>query len=223
MRSRLLFFSLLICSTAGNIAVAQDFNCGNVQSPLACSANPVVPIFSDVDIAVQYGIKYAVKNMLADISYKSTNPYLDDCGNVVPYNCKLDQGDMLVYDVYYPSDKTAYHCYKNKPLPAIVLFHGGGFSDCNDSDLGGNIDNYCREFAKRGFVAFDVHYRSGRLKDPNVVNGDVNNNYFSASAFLATYRAFQDGRGAIRSIIAYQSSPTPPVYSIDTDNVLLEA
>ena len=91
MRSRLLFFSLLICSTAGNIAVAQDFNCGNVQSPLACSANPVVPIFSDVDIAVQYGIKYAVKNMLADISYKSTNPYLDDCGNVVPYNCKLDQ------------------------------------------------------------------------------------------------------------------------------------
>lgn len=219
MQRKLLFFSSLIYILCGNKVVAQAFNCGH--SPLDCSVNPVVPLFSDENISVQYGIKYAVKNKLADISYKNANPFLDDCGNVVPLNCKMDQGDILVYDVYYPSEKTAYHCYKDKPLPAIVLFHGGGFSDCNDSDFGGNIDNYCREFAKRGFVAFDVHYRSGRLKDPNFVNGDVNNNYFSASAFLATYRAFQDGRGAIRSIIAYQSSPTPPAYSIDPDNVFV--
>ena len=81
-----------------------------------------------------------------------------------PTIVKLDQGDMLVYDVYYPSDKTAYHCYKNKPLPAIVLFHGGGFSDCNDSDLGGNIDNYCREFAKRGFSGIRCALSLGQIK-----------------------------------------------------------
>ena len=34
---------------------------------------------------------------------------------------------MLVYDVYYPSDKTAYHCYKNKPLPWCAFFMAAAF------------------------------------------------------------------------------------------------
>lgn len=220
MKNIFTFFSFVILLPAWVHVSAQSFPCSSVW-PLSCAANPVVPTYTDSDISVMYNMRYSVRNMVVDISYKNNNPYLSDCGDVIPYACKPDPGNLLVYNVYYPSEKSAYTCYKERPLPAILLFHGGGFSDCNYDDDGGNMDKYCREFAKRGFVAFDVRYRSGRLKDFHLVNDEPGNNYLSASSFLATYRAYQDARGALRSIITLQSTPAAPPYRIDLDNIFV--
>ena len=58
----------------------------------------------------------------------------------------------------------------------------------------------CREFARRGFIAFTIGYRTGRIKDT------PNPDRTSAQQGLASYRGIQDGRGAIRSIIKRNAS-----------------
>ena len=136
----------------------------------------------------------------------------------MPYKCNEDA--QLVYDVYYPDEKSVYPCYKDKPLPAVLLFHGGGFSDCSDYGGEKGIKFYCKEFAKRGFVAFNIEYRRGRLKDTGIVIAD-GGSYLSSSNLLATYRAFQDGRGALRSIIARQTGQLKTPYRIDTENIFV--
>ena len=56
--------------------------------------------------------------------------------------------------------------------------------------------------SRRGYIAFDVEYRSGRLIDPD--NGFNINKYVTVQQTLAIYRAMQDARGAIRTIIQRQ-------------------
>ncbi len=116
----------------------------------------------------------------------------------------------LVYEVFYPP-----HDYAALKLPAVILFHPGGFMECPSYTMT-LMQDLCSEFAKRGFVAFNVEYRRGRIKD-----GD--NDYISAQQILATYRACQDARGAIRSIIKRQRNHGDfnDPYEIDTNRIFI--
>ncbi|HNP22906.1 MAG TPA: T9SS type A sorting domain-containing protein [Panacibacter sp.] len=217
MKKKLTHFFPVILSLFFFISKAQTSDCGLLSNPLNCNISPVIPILGDENIATELGVKYAQKNKIFDISYYNSDQFLSDCGTVAPYSCTSDLTDMLTYDVYFPSPGV-YSCYRKNPLPAIVLFHGGGFSDCSSPDGTGGIAQYCMEFAKRGFIAFNVQYRTGRIKDPQSVAGETGN-YMSASNFLAIYRAYQDARGSVRSILSRQLSNTPPPYRIDPDNI----
>lgn len=99
---------------------------------------------------------------------------------------------ILKYDVYYPTD----HNYTACPLPAIILFHAGGFLECSNLLLP-NIVTVAQELSRRGYVVYSVEYRTGILKAPGT-------RYTSVQQQLAVYRACQDARGAIRSIILRQ-------------------
>lgn len=81
------------------------------------------------------------------------------CPAPVGNQCDND-GSSLIYDVYYPTD----HDYTSCPLPAVILFHAGGFIECTNLEQP-DIVTMCQELAKRGFVAFSVEYRTGRIKD----------------------------------------------------------
>jgi len=78
-----------------------------------------------------------------------------------------------------------------------VLFHPGGFKECPDYLTPGLV-TICQQLAARGYIAITVGYRGGRILDPNTV---LTASRTSAQQQLAIYRAIQDGRGAIRSII----------------------
>jgi hypothetical protein len=174
-----------------------------------CSANLTREQFSDKQIIISLNNSYSGSSAKQyDVNYyDKKDPFLTDCGTPSKYECSAD-GAVLTYDVYYPN-KMIYTCYKTQPLPVIFLFPGGGFSDCID-DSEGTAD-YCMAFAKRGFVAINVNYRKGRIKDPTEA--------MSASWLLAMYRAFQDGRGAIRTVIA--RNDTNSNYIIDTNNIFI--
>jgi acetyl esterase/lipase len=82
-------------------------------------------------------------------------------------------------------------------LPAVILFHAGGYAECSNKNLPG-ISKMCEEFALRGFIAFNVEYRRGRMLDLD------DPTYTSVQQELAIYRACQDVRGAIRTILKRQ-------------------
>ncbi len=154
---------------------------------------------------------------LTNVSYAGDHPVPDYYSNLDSQNrtsCNADSGcdnsnSALVYDVYFPA-VAAYPHYNERPLPFVVMFHGGGFSDCSDKD-GADSHVYCKTLAERGFVVFNVEYRRGRIKDEKNL---------SPEQLLATYRGVQDGRGAIRSIIKRQLN-NEPAFKIDTSRLYI--
>lgn len=142
----------------------------------------------------------------------------DQChqGNDIVNGQNFDDSS-LKYFVYYP----LHHRYNGSngcKLPALIMFHGGGYSDCGTID-GPDIKFICQEFAKKGFVVFDIEYRRGVLLDQK------NGNYASVQGWLALYRACQDARGAVRSIIKREQNhstdfPNDP-YRIDINNIFI--
>lgn len=154
--------------------------------------------------------KYSEVKYDAD-SYGGTceDPGADECDD----NENPDVSS-LIYDVYYPD---TYANYATCPLPAVILFHAGGFMECSNFRQPG-IETICQELAKRGYVAFSVEYRRGRIKDED------NTQYTSVQQQLAVYRACQDARGAIRSIIKRQinhSSFSNDDYQIDINSIFV--
>ncbi|MBS1747079.1 MAG: alpha/beta hydrolase [Bacteroidetes bacterium] len=173
--------------------------------------------FSDVeqDADISYG-----KYQTADNQYPGDVMYADENdGTCMPgiNNCDISDNNILHYDVYYPAD---YSYYNYCPLPVVVFVHGGGFSECYPI---GNNSNTCIEFAKRGFVCINVSYRIGRRLSPNIQTYP----YLTIQQQLAIYRASQDVRGAVRSIIQRQRDQFAlPVnqrkpYQIDTNYIFL--
>lgn len=162
-------------------------------------------LYSKVNIVTRsYKTTSTTKAIGGDVSY-----LFDICGST-GNDCTYD-GSALVYDVYYPTGFD----YSSCSLPAIFLFHGGGYSDCSDySDA--QMTTLATDFAKRGFVAFNVEYRRGVLISPDT-------GYYTAQQMLAMYRADQDARGAIRSAIRRQREKKTynEPYSIDTNNIFI--
>ena len=148
-----------------------------------------------------------------------TNPHFHD----VDYNIGVgtictstkscsQQVNDLFYKVYYPSTYTKQQ-FIDCPLPCVIAVHPGEFSDCSKYT---NIQAWYQDFAKLGFVAIAVEYRRGALADPA---GNV-----SVENSLAVYRAVQDVRGAISSIIYRQTQEGITVdddYRIDTSRMFL--
>ena len=168
-------------------------------------------------------VSYAKTNMpgtFGDVKYKGDDNYKQGSTCYFNPNHINDTCDgrinNLIYDVYYPSN---YNNYATCPLPAVILFHAGGFMECSNYSQPG-IRIVCEELAKRGYVAFSVEYRGGRIKEPPPSDNT------SVQQQLAVYRACQDARGAIRSIIKRQNNETTgdnwqDPYRIDINSIFV--
>lgn len=142
-----------------------------------------------------------------DVLYKENNcpnnpNGIDDCDDTL--------SKILKVHVYYPSN----HNYDACRLPAAILFHAGSYAECSSYDNPG-IVALSKKLAKRGFVVFNVNYRVGVIADllRTVPNGQLTypkniSKYTTAQQWLAIYRAMQDARGAIRSIIKMETDGT---------------
>ncbi len=108
-----------------------------------------------------------------------------------------DQEENLILNIYYP--KMSVDTMTKRPL--VVLVHGGGF-------VGGSLNglnDYCMNFAQRGYVAATVEYRLGWDKAPEPCEGDP------ISQQEAFYRSLQDVHAAVRYLVNNADT-----YKIDT-------
>gem|GEM_PF-1806570 len=179
----------------------------NDSTPANCKWNLMNPIFKNYSTISN--ISYAKSPFPAeckDVSYAND----DAIGRCIPLDGCGSGDASLFYDVYYPL-----HDYRTLKLPAIILAHPGGFMEC--TNLRSRFMNtLCTAFVRRGFVVFNIEYRRGRVLDPT--------NNFSAYKTVqqeaAVYRASQDMRGALRSIIKRERLQNQP-YSIDTNKIFI--
>lgn len=176
----------------------QTIFCNGAGGPSLQNSFYHVTIPSSTD-TINYA-KYPLNSNFGDVVYR-----LNCCDNQsCPVNDCKHIKDNCYYEVFYPDN---YDKYASCPLPAVIMFHSGGYSECataNQSD----IQSMCSEIASRGFVVFDVNYRAGVLRDPRIVTNDPSWTFTSAQQMLAIYRGCQDARGAIRSIIKRQNNET---------------
>lgn len=133
----------------------------------------------------------------------------------------FDDLSALVMRVYYPSN----HDYASCKLPAVIIFHAGSYAECS-SYLNAGVKALSRKLCSRGFVVYDVNYRVGVIADQRLVNVATELNkklkFVSAQQMLAIYRALQDARGAIRSIIQMQiDGVNSDKYQINTNRIFL--
>ena len=187
-----------------------SFPCTSLDDPLF-AASDIISIQDKSRVYGKSGTNYK------DVKYKADALPSGSCFDEgdPDINCTTDYQNTLFYHVYYPNPDLPQIDYEDCPLPAIIFFHGGGFSDCSQI-----TDNhtYAIEWARRGFVVFNVEYRRGRVLD------EINASFYSAQQVLAFYRAFQDGRGAIRSIIKRQinhANFNEDDYQINTNFIFL--
>ena len=178
-------------------ANAQISGCTNLVNPFYATAQ-IIKITNP-------GLNYAKTTAtIKDVSYLSDSLSGKPCS--VTRAC-ADGNAGLNYEVYYPNIT---YSDANK-LPAFVMFHSGGFSDCSNTQNG--AEQVCMQFAQRGYVAFNVEYRRGRNEDPQT-------KYTSASHWLALYRGVQDGRGAVKTIVSREIAKSQP-YRIDTSRIFV--
>ncbi|MFZ1799469.1 MAG: alpha/beta hydrolase [Chitinophagaceae bacterium] len=195
------------------------------STALNCMWDPRGFIFESDDIVktgkVYYG-KYQPDTTITDfydVAYAADNasPLTDDYNtedDILPacptaYSCS-QIGNSLYYYVYYPK-----HDYTSCPLPVVILFHAGGFSDCSQLNYENDL---CVMLARKGFIVVNVEYRRGRIKDL-----DLNGKYTSVQQVMANLKAFQDGRGAVRTVILDQRNIALNhlPYKIDTSEIFI--
>lgn len=191
--------------------------CNN--TPFNGSLNLINTLYS---YTIQHAVSYAKPTLpitFGDVRYVNDENYQAGSACQAPINdsCVSTAGN-LVYDVYYP----AFSNYSTCPLPAVILFHAGGFMECSNYGEPG-VQVICQELAKRGYVAFSIEYRAGRIKDPGIVIAEGKNiGFTSVQQQLAIYRACQDARGAIRSIIQRaRDGSFNTLYRIDTNSLFV--
>ncbi len=180
-------------------------------SPLQCNVNHSLTYFADADIdslTYSYADPLTINTKFHDVHYNQD----PDC-NPVANNCRQDT-TQLRYEVYYPDPKK-FPYSNNCKLPTILLIHGGGFRDCGGNYYGSQLQLLCRSFAKRGFIAITMDYRLGVLLTP-----PPNQNSYSVQQMLGIWRAGQDARGCLRSIIKREIAAQEP-YRIDTGKIYI--
>lgn len=102
----------------------------------------------------------------------------------VPYGVAPDHLgnlDTLRMDFYFPD--MALDPLQQRPF--ILLIHGGSFLNGDKGDW--DLQQLCRGFAKRGYVAASLGYRLGH--DSTLIG-----------SYMARYRASQDARAAMRFV-----------------------
>jgi len=197
----ILFFSISTWRLS-----AQNLTCANLINEVYSDSQIIKPNSTN-----NPPVKYAKPGIqILDVKYVKDSltgsGSSHGCNTVT--NC-TDGSSNLVYEVYYPNITYS----DTKKLSAFIFFHDGGFSDCTNFHSGIETQTYCIEFAKRGFVVFNVEYRRGKMEDSI-------GKYTSASRFLALYRSIQDARGAIRTIVSRELSKVTP-YRINVHHIFL--
>jgi dienelactone hydrolase len=115
--------------------------------------------------------------------------------------------DSLRMDIYYPN--ASVETLSKRPL--IVFAFGGGFLGGNRFEMAG----FCKEFAKRGYVAATIDYRLGwGCLNLNTAVLCLCTDYIGM--YNATYRAAQDFNAALR-YLSFKSGQ----YTIDTNYVFV--
>jgi len=135
------------------------------------------------------------------------------------YNWQDTAFQNLKMDIYFP--KSSVDPLAKRPL--IVMIHAGGFYVGRRQ----HYRYYCREFAKRGFVAATIDYRLGwdfgmgqhydTLPMPVQATYPFNCLGDSTSSIKALYRALQDQKSAIRYLVHYADT----VINVDTNYIFV--
>ena len=136
-----------------------------------------------------------------------------------PYGTSIDfNGNTvnLAMDIYEPK------CPVNSQIsrwPLLIVIHGGAFIEGSKNDA--SVQDYCKEFARRGYVTASISYRLGFISDENTwsCNYPSYNCLFASDTaewIRANYRGIQDAKGALRYLINRNQQ-----FSIDTNNVFL--
>jgi len=137
----------------------------------------------------------------------------------VPYGSAIDfNGNTvnLAMDIYEPK------CPVNAQIsrwPLLLVIHGGAFIEGSKNDV--SVQDYCKEFARRGYVTASISYRLGFISDDNAWTCNYPNYSCvfasdTAEWYRAYYRGIQDAKGALRYLINRNQ-----LLSIDTNNVFL--
>ncbi|MBC8172776.1 MAG: carboxylesterase family protein, partial [Chitinophagales bacterium] len=152
----------------------------------------VCSLQSFVNVQAQTGSeRCSMKNIFTDGQIVAQQNII--YGNAVN-NMGLNQ-DLLL-DIYYPDP--AYDTLEKIPL--IVLVHGGGFK--SGSKYG--LEELCREFAKKGYVAASIGHRLGWNKGIGCTGDQID---FERAA----YRSIQDLKASLRYLVHNAGE-----YKIDT-------
>ncbi|SFQ55357.1 alpha/beta hydrolase [Parafilimonas terrae] len=195
------------------IILLAAFSFCKAQSCIAiCDSNLLNGPFPFSGSKVAGPINYGLPGGITNVNFHDVK-YADDTGagcNIGADDCTQDSS-ALIYKVFYPTGYTKQQ-FIDCPLPCVIVVHGGVFYECSSYT---NISGWCKDFAKLGFVAINIEYRRGRIGNAPFV---------SVQDALALYRAAQDVRGAIRSIIYRQTQEGITVdddYRIDTSRLFL--
>lgn len=132
-------------------------------------------------------------------------------GSAVNFNGGID---TLQMNIYSPICNDA---VSRRPL--MLIIHGGAFLAGNRYDP--NIIKMTRDFAKRGYVTATIEYRLGFVSDDNAWTCNFADypcvfGTDSAEWYRSSFRAIQDGKGALRYLINRNAQ-----YRIDTNNVFI--
>lgn len=203
----------------GGVVLGNKLFAGNARNleqvldtyhPMDCTWNFTTDnIYNNVDYTTQIGIStfnYSKTPPLdGDVQYEDENenpmftttpckPIIEKCDNT-------DKSDKntLRYIAFYPLSTV--HNYALKPLPVFVIYHAGGYADCSGADNDDQNNTVALALARKGFIVISVEYRRGRILDNTPINSTYPQGFSTAQQELAAYRAQQDGRGAIRTIM----------------------
>ncbi|MEO6167125.1 MAG: alpha/beta hydrolase, partial [Chitinophagales bacterium] len=120
----------------------------------------------------------------------------------------------LVMDVYEPYGDTL------QARPLVVYIHTGQFLPLllNTTPSGDKADSatveMCRQFAKRGYVACSMDYRTGW--SPGGSTQDIR----TGTILMAVYRAIQDAKACVR-YFRMDASVQGNTFKIDTNRIIL--
>ncbi len=165
--------------------IAQDITCANLINEVYKDSEIIKPNSTNNPT-----VNYAKPNtQILDVRY--VNDFVSGGGSNHYCNTVTDCTDgsvSLIYQVYYPN--TAYS--ETKKLPAVILFHAGGFSDCtNFNTIKGVLDLWGAAHLPLNFASNPAGFFSQNSKRPSliafhggsdgVINIDSSNLFFSPS------------------------------------------
>ncbi len=140
------------------------------------------------------GDKYANPNYFSNVKVTRNIVYGSNIGVTFP------TAQSLRLDVYEPAADTMPGRH-NRPL--IILAHGGSFIGGDKNEC----ESLCNSFAKMGYVAVTIDYRTG-IFVPNEVK-----------TTLAVLRAMHDMRAAVRYF--RKDAASANAYGVDTNRIII--
>lgn len=221
LKPLIIYAGLFLIALCINDTVKAQDVCSDFLSSY-CTWNLTAPITGLVvnntssTSQISYGNSYPT---CKDVVYQKDSMKCDTLYNG-GNTCVSGQGSLTFY-VYYPESLNG-NSLANCKLPVIINFHGGSYFECSRSTHAGAQD-ICYRLAQRGFIVINAEYRRGVLLD-----NDYGPNGFqkiTVQQVLAIYRANQDVRGCIRSVIKMQRLSNNgffgTLFNIDTTKIFI--